>query len=334
MAETVNIGEIANKLSEELFDSFFWKSHPKRDENFKCVDPEHLSDGAKPKQKDTHPGDVVFYYSDPYLGRRVYLHTDLKSYSKETIGPVKIRAALKSLAMSVECARQSAEYRTIYSTPQDENFEIKGLLFVHNHDHKYKGSFQEAIAKTDLSTLPIAPHVYIHFLGPVDIDRLFTISNDVIRLKYQKLLPEDYSFYYPDLVMWRRHGDVWGQPATIEALTAPYFIIKYPSTDRTDPGYIIYYNRQGASVAEFEYLLDSLSRYQMLEPEEQIRIRIVHSEPDTNYKSNFLSATNKYAKVWGFEPKRQEILERITIDPVTAVSTSYALSDMGWRDKK
>ena len=334
MAETVNIGEIANKLSEELFDNFFWKSHPKRDENFKCTDPEHLADGAKPTQKSTHPGDVVFHYNDPYLGHRVYLHTDLKSYSKETIGPVKIRAALKSLAMSVECARNSAEYRTIYSVPEKEIIEIKGLLFVHNHDHRYKGSFQEAVAKTDLSTIPIAPHVYIHFLGPIDIDRLFTISNDIVRLKYQKVLPEDYSFYYPDLVMWRRHGDVWGQPATIEALTAPYFIINYPVGEKTDSGYIIYYNRQGASVAEFEYLLDSLSRYQMLELDEQIRIRIVHNNPDSNYKSNFLSATNKYAKAWGFEPKRQEILERIGIEQVTAVSTSYALSNMGWRANK
>ena len=308
--------------------------HPNRDQNFKCTDSEHLSDGATPKQKSTHPGDVVFFYSDPYLGRCVYLHTDLKSYSKETIGPIKIRAALKSLAMSVECARRSAEYRTIYSIPDDENFEVKGLLFVHNHDHKYKSSFQEAITKTDLSTLPIAPHVYIHFLGPADIDRLFTISNDILRFKYQNVLPENYSFYYPDLVMWRRHGDVWAQPATIEALTAPYFIIKYPATEKSDPGYIIYYNRQGASVAEFEYLLDSLSRYQMLEPDEQIRIRIVHSEPDSNYKSNFLSATNKYAKAWGFELKRQEILERIRIEQVNAVSTSYALSNMGWRDKK
>ncbi|MGB4118286.1 MAG: hypothetical protein WBK51_17220 [Polaromonas sp.] len=333
MAETVNIGEIATKLSAEIFESFLWKAHPKHEENFPCINPEHLTDGPKPKQKASHPGDVVFFYQDPYLGKRVYLHTDLKSYGKDSIGTVKLRAALQSLSMTIECARHSTEYRTLYSIPDDIDHEIRGLLFVHNHDGKFKASFDEVVGKTDLSTLHIAPHVYLHFLGPRDIDRLYSIANDLIRLKGQKTLPDQYSFYYPDLVMWRRHGDVWDQPATIEALTAPYFIVKYPSAEKSSSGYLIYYNRQGASVPEFEYFLDSLSRYQMLEPDELIRIRIVHQDPDINYKSNFLAAINKYAKAWGFEPKRTQILEDIKIEPITAVVTSYSAGDIGWRSK-
>jgi hypothetical protein len=334
LAETANTGEIANRLSADIFEHFFWQSHPKHDENFKCLDSDHLTDGAKPKPKVTHPGDVVFFYKDPYLGRNVYLHTDLKSYGKASIGTGKLRAALNSLSMTVECARQSMEYRTIYSIAEDEDYEIRGLLFVHNHDGKYKSSFEEAIRKTDLSTLDIAPHVYLHFLGPQDIDRLFSISNDLIRLKHQKTLPEDYSFYYPDLMMWRRHGDVWGQPATIEVLTAPYFIIKHPAKEKNPSGFLIYYNRQGSSVAEFEYFLDSMSQYQMLEPDELIRIRIVHQSPDSNYKSNFLTAINKYSKAWGFEPKRLAILESISIEPISALVTTYSASEIGWRNAK
>lgn len=76
MGETINIGEIAAKLSRDIFRHFLWETHPKTDDNFECTNDKHLGDGGKPKA--THPGDVVFMYGDPYLGKVVYLHTDLK----------------------------------------------------------------------------------------------------------------------------------------------------------------------------------------------------------------------------------------------------------------
>lgn len=334
MAETVNIGEIANRLSEDIFKFFLWESHPRRDENFKCHNPQHLSTGKSAKAKVTHPADVVFFYDDPYLGRRVYLHTDLKSYGKDSVGTVKLRAAIESLAMSVECAKESTHWRTIYSVPAQEQSEIRGLLFVHNHDHKYAGDFQKSVNSTDLSTIPVPPNVYIHFLGPSDISRLFTISNDLMRLQHEKVLPATYSFYYPDLVMWRRQTDVWGQAATIETITAPYFIIKYPKGDKSPSGYIIYYNRRGESPEEFEYFLDSLSRYQMLEPEEFIRIRIVHTDPHPDLLSIFQIAKDRYARAWGFDQARIGVLEAIDVRPVTAVATTYSAPFIGWRAQK
>lgn len=334
MAETVNIGEIANRLSDDIFKFFLWKSHPRRDENFKCVSPEHLTSGSKPRQKDTHPADVIFFYEDPYLGRRIYLHTDLKSYGKDSVGTVKLRAAIESLSMSVECAKVSSQWRSIYSVPNDQQFDIRGLLFVHNHDNKYSGDFQKAVDSTDLSTIPIAPHVYVHFLGPSDISRLFTIANDIMRLQHEKTLPESYSFYYPDLVMWRRQGDVWDQAATIETLTAPYFIMKYQSREKSPSGYLIYYNRRGETPDEFVYFLDSLSRYQMLEPEELIRVRIVHIDPHPDIQSNFKSAINKYARAWGFDASRLNVLENIDLRPVTAVASTYTAPFIGWRAQK
>ena len=77
MAETVNIGEIAPKISKEIFKHFLWGKHQKHDDNFKCTNTNHKNDKKKPKA--SHPGDVVFYYDDPYLGKTIYLHTDLKS---------------------------------------------------------------------------------------------------------------------------------------------------------------------------------------------------------------------------------------------------------------
>lgn len=199
-----------------------------------------MGDGKKPK--DTHPGDVVFFYEDPYLGKRIYLHTDFKSYAKDSINSTRLRSALKSLCMTVECAKESSEWRTKYSVDTSERHEVRGLLFIHNHDNGYGKPFYDAIEKMDLPALPVAPGSIIHFLGPNDIQRLYSIGNDIIRLKGDDELPKNYTFYYPDLVMSRRQGDVWGQSATIEALTGPYIIIKHQATDNYSAVYVLYYN--------------------------------------------------------------------------------------------
>ena len=116
MAETINIGEIAGRLSREIFRYFLWSAHPKTDDNFDCTNPKHV--GENNKSKLTHPGDVVFSYSDPYLCKLIYLHTDLKSCSAGSISSTKIRKALKSLCMTIDCARGSGKWREKYSVGQ------------------------------------------------------------------------------------------------------------------------------------------------------------------------------------------------------------------------
>jgi hypothetical protein len=330
MAETVNIGEIAARISKDIFKHFLWGTHQKRDDNFKCTNEMHL--GETGKRKLTHPGDVVFFYEDPYLGKRIYLHTDLKSYAADSITPTKLRGALKSLCLTSECANESTEWRMKYSVDETESHEVRGLLFVHNHDSQFNQSFDDVIKKIDLQSLPLASGSLLHYLAPQDIQRLYSIGNDIIRLNYDGILPNVYTFYYPDLVMHRRQGDIWGQPATIESLTGPYIIIKHGATQTNGAGYIIYYNRPGDSAEEFEYFLDSLSRYQMLESNEEIRVRVTHSTANTDLKSIFQMAKKKYAKAWGFDPAREAILENIEIDLVTNVTSTYNPGNVGWRE--
>lgn len=341
MGETVNIGEIADKLSEDIFKHFGWTIHPLRNVNFPCTNSDHVvksKPGRKPEKKEihqkieTHPGDVVFSYIDPYLRMPVYLHTDLKSYGKNSINSTKIRNALESLSITIECARNSLHWRKKYSISEDDAIDVRGMLFIHNHDGNYKSNFSDAVEATNFSTIPIAPNVYIHLIGPNDIDRLFSIANDIIILQHKKLLPEKYSCYYPDLVMWRRQGDVFSQPATIEALTAPYFVLVYEQGEKLPPGFVIYYNRQGASPEEFEYFLDSLSRWQMLETGKFIRIRIISRNPHENLMSNFRAAKYKYAHAWGFDQARVQVLENISIEPVSAMVSTYSAPMIGWRE--
>jgi hypothetical protein len=311
---------------------FLWETHQKRDDNFICANSKHVGDTGKPKI--THPGDVVFSYEDPYLGKRVYLHTDLKSYAADSITPTKLRNAFKSLCMTIECANESTEWRKKYSVDSSELHEVRGMLFIHNHNHDngYDKPFYEAIDKIDLQALPVAPGSYLHFLGPHDIQRLYSIGNDIIRLKGEGELPKEYTFYYPDLVMSRRQGDVWDQSATIESIAGPYIIIKHGSSENYGAGYVIYYNRPGESPEEFEYFLDSLSRYQMLESGEKIRIRVTNSDAIDDLKSVFQTAKKKYARAWGFDPARERILDQIEIDRITSVTSTYNPGDMGWRE--
>ena len=330
MAETTNIAEIANIISKDIFRHFLWECHPKKDDNFPCTNAKHLGKGKKPKL--THPADAVFHYEDPYLGSTIYLHTDLKSYAKNSITPTKLRVALQSLCMTIECANDSEEWRTKYSVDAGERHEVRGLLFVHNYDNGYEKCFRDAIDKVNLKNLPIAENTYVHFLGPHDIQRLYSIGNDLIRLKDSNDLPQKYTFYYPDLVLWRRNRDVWSQPATIESLTGPYLIIRHEATNDIKAGYLIYYNRPGDSVEEFEYFLDSLSRYQLLDSEIAIRVRVTALKPNEELRSIFQMAKKKYAKAWGFDPKRETILDRITIDEITSVTNTYNPGNMGWRE--
>lgn len=330
MAETVNIAEIANKLSNDIFRFFLWKIHPKRDDNFDCVNPDHQSDGGK--SKISHPADAVFFYEDPYTNSSIYLNTDLKSYKSTSITPTRIRTALKSLCMTIECANTSTDWRVKYSIDPSESFSVRGFLFVHNYDGLYQEGFEHELQKVNLQNLPLRNNHYIYYMGPRDINRVYSIANDIIRLQYDGVLSRRYTFYYPDLVMCRRNGDVWDQPATIESLNGPYFIIKHEKAENGPSGYVIYYNRPGSSSEEFEYFLDSISRYQMLDSGEKIRVRVAFDKPDPSIRSNFVTAKKKYARVWGFDPTRASILDGIDIDLVTSVTSTYNPGDMGWRE--
>lgn len=329
MAETVNIGAIAETLSKDIFRHFLWATHPKKDDNFPCTNGKHKSDGGKPKI--THPADVVFHYRDPYLGKIIYIHTDLKSYNKESISSIKIRDALKSLCMTVDCARGSEDWREKYSVDEHQPHEVRGLLFVHNHDNQYQSSFSEMINRIDLSNLPIAPGTQLHFMGPYDIQRLYSIANDLIRLAHDEVISKKYTFYYPDLVLSRKQSDIANQAATIETLTSPYIIIKHAGTENSPPGFVIYYNAPGTSAEEFEYFLDSLSRYQMLESGTSITVRTTNTATN-DLKALFNNAKRRYVRAWGFDAAREAILEKINIDRITSVTTTYNPGDFGWRE--
>lgn len=339
MAETANIAEIAKKVLHDIFKVFFWELRPIEDTNFECVLDEHQTPGGK--EKISHPCDVLFNYVDPYLNKTVYLHTDLKSYSKRSLQQKKIREALNSLGTTLECAHVSQSWRDKYPKDDKQSYVIRGLLFVVNHDGKATSDFSGQLSKIAKNNLSVAKSQVVHVLGPQQINDLYSIATDIKLSIQDKQLSSLYRFFYPDLTLWKRRvADDVRTAATIETLLSPYFILRHDAVrDDNDevivrPGSLIYYSRRGDTIDEFVYLLDSLLRYQLVKANEVIRIRIFNRERSENFKSNFDKAKTKYCRTWGFEGTREEEINHITIEAISQICPNYAPDEIGWKDKK
>ncbi|WP_445013436.1 hypothetical protein, partial [Pseudomonas syringae] len=139
-------GLIVQRLPNEIIPWLKWKSHPPSDQNFECVLPQkHNPPKTEPDSKQkahNHPTDAVYSYIDPYTEKTIALNTDLKSYATGSIKQFAMRKALKSLAHSIDCARYSDEWKIRYSLTQ-EDLEIRGMLFVYNHDGGWDSTFYD-----------------------------------------------------------------------------------------------------------------------------------------------------------------------------------------------
>jgi hypothetical protein len=324
MAETSNIAALADRIAKEIFVWLKWDYRPLQDSNWKCVLEKH--------NKKTHPSDIVFHYTDPYTGKVIYLNTDLKSYKADSITKGSIQKALESLNMSIECANISQGWQEKFLLPHDGTSEIVGLLFIYNHDNEFHTDLNQYIEKIKIQNLSIQRSNKIVIFGPKKIIDLLNIIYDIKSLVADDKMTRSaqYTFFYPDLVLSKAHGDPWSHAASIEAITGPWIIIKHRSINNSlKEGYLIYYMRDGSEVDEFVYFLDALSRFQMLLGGDLIRIRLVN--PVENAKNNFDIAKDKYLKEWGSDEQRKKRLNEISIDSITVRETRISLTEIGMR---
>jgi hypothetical protein len=314
MAETAKIAEIANKASNEIFSVFGWERRPPRDRNWPCVTELH--------KKDTHPSDVAFCYDDPVDHSTVFFTTDLKSYAKQTISQDKIKTALRSLAMSAECAAKASHWRDLYVNPA-QNYRVRGLLFVYNHDGEFDLNFGTWIKDATSASIKLRRPVKVHVLGPKEIRYLFTIANDIKRERgTDRNLPDaiDCSFFYPDLVRVRVKSN-YCKAATIELLTGPWQILRYENAgkDGSRHGHYVYYAGDGSQPEEFKYIFDYLFRHQLIRPKENISIRM--AQGCDSAKLNFEHAKEQY--ILDFVPyvPRVDFEQRLSVITFSRVDT-------------
>ncbi|MEO3715896.1 hypothetical protein [Roseateles flavus] len=349
--ENEAISKMAKYVSDELFSWFKWKRVELQNFNFACV--KQAGHAPAKAAEHTHPVDAVFYYHDPYQNRDVFLNTDLKSYAKGSITVAKILPALRSLAQAIDCARVSEEWHDRY-VPHDSAYEVRGLLFVYNHDNEYDKSFYDLLfepingrgskepKQVKLEALPIADGQSIHIYEPQLISYLSSLVVDAARLHKNGTFPEtEYEFVYPEMRLHKTSGEKFSRAATVEMLAGPYLIIRHDKVikynersgapeDRYPEGYVIYYHRSGSSAEEFAYFLDILSGFQILDGGHKIRVRMIHHEPASDPKSNFKRAINNYAQEWGFDKYKLERLREIEFELVEMTKYSFSQTPLAW----
>ncbi|WP_427193214.1 hypothetical protein [Serratia marcescens] len=347
--ETQNISVMADKVSSELFRWFKWEQVGTSNENFKCLKNEEH--GTK---SGTHPNDVVFKYHDPYLNRTVFFNIDLKSYAKGSITATSMRNALSSLAYSIDCAEGSKEWKERYSYITGSS-EVRGLLFAYNHDGEFDQLFYDVFRTVkeahgvkgkrgiNLDNLPLKQGQKIHIIEPRTINYLQSVISDLAKLSHLGEFPQgdNYQFYYPDLSLHKVSGSPENLPATIESLTGPFFIIRHGivkqyiekkgSVEETfQQGYIIYYNGEGKDEHEFVYVFDTLSKYQLLDGNEKIRIRLIHPNIFKDVRGIYNRAIETYSREWGFDSHKRSIIEAIDFNVVDFTKPSFSSTEIGW----
>ncbi|WFO49763.1 hypothetical protein [Aeromonas veronii] len=353
MAENGPIEELAKIISNKIFDRFHWKRVGPCDQDFPC-EKESLHKPEGKKQDHTHPVDTVFCYKDPYLNKVIYLNTDLKSYKKGSIQPKNIEAALNSLANTIDCARHSPLWETKYATEVGHS-EVRGLLFVYNHDNNFEHNFYEyffpeklAGAKrkppaVNMDKIKIQPNQQIHIIEPDTICYLISMISDINEMIAESTFPrgKEYGFYYPQLTYHKVLVNEKFLPATVELLTAPFLIIKHGAVlehsrevgdyvEKYPDGYIIYYNRPGDSDLEFLYLFDILSSYQILNLENNIRIRVAAKKRSDSIRSNFNRALEKFSHEWDFDDISKQKLHKMQLHLVPIAKEFYSTEEISW----
>lgn len=362
MAETGNVSKIAEILANDLFSRFLWNDTGGWNQNWKCVKEDHVvekrirkkkSDAGNPGSTDnvdgdasndskqpedavkeakllTHPSDVVFYYDEPYSLYRTYVNADLKSYKKGSITSHAIAGAIRNLALALECAELSDEWREKF-VHDEKSYRIVGLLFIYNHDGEYDGGFDGVLAKVNQEKLKIPRGSRIFVLGPRDIRWLNNVRLDLMMLYSKHVVPhqDHWLFHYPDLVR-RKKVQVAARAATLEMLTGPWIIMSYSANGTEPPGYIVYFRGLGRHAEEFLYLLDHLMHYQMVKQGIAIRLRML--DADSNAEAHFKRAVDEYIENYNGEGSDLAVLLRkISFEIMPQIQSQFSLVSIGMK---
>ncbi|MDP5136721.1 hypothetical protein ORJ04_12255 [Rheinheimera baltica] len=351
MAENGPREKVADLISNKLFSKFKWAQHGPFNQDFKCIHEDKHKPADK-TQSHTHPVDLVFSYKDPYLNKTILLNTDLKSYGASSISPGMIEKSLSSLAYTIECASNSQEWINKYSICAG-NFEVRGMLFVYNHDNKPVKSFYDFFyppkpegkgrrsRAVQLEKIKIPINKQIHFVDPDVIAYMMSVTSDMNEMIAEGTFPsKNYGFYYPQLTLHKVITSETYKPATIELICSPFMILEHDAVYEHDDhgtkklkfeaGYVVYYNRSGEEDNEFVYLLDTLAKYQILNGKNKIRIRLAYKNKDSHVRSNFSRAIEKYAHEWSYDGVMTEYLQSIELHLVPTVKEFYCTESLSW----
>lgn len=285
MAETVNIGKMAELISKEIFSYLGWSVSGPMNENSECVDESHC--------RKTHPADIVFSYPEPYEDKITHILCDLKSYAKGSVNSNTIKDAIANLNQSLSCARKNIDWKEKHIFTE-KNVNIKGMLFIYNHDNEYDAEFQSIFLKASES-INIDSGNFISVVGPQKILYLSNICSNIVNLRGKKVLPsEGGGFFYPEQPIKKIYHDPANLPLTLEQISGSFHIFKYfeDNANNIVNGLDVYVKDKEDEYKNFQYLFDYLRKYNCIQSAKKIRIFAPFSKAST--RTNFEKALRLY----------------------------------------
>lgn len=319
MGETANIAKLAEKAFGQIFKPFGWEQRGPTNSSWDCETPSH--------KVGQHPSDAVFSYQDPYFARRILVNLDFKSYKRSTLEKLDLSVALRGLAMATECANKSETFQERFGS--DGDTETVGMLFVFNHDQEYNPRRFDQILAASHDECDIGKKRRMFIAGPGVISYLATVAND-IELATARMARHERSFFFPNLI--GRPANAFGA-ATIESLMGPWVIVKFAGAkgDKPETHHNVYYRGKGASPQEFEYLLDYLFRFQVVDDYSRVHFRLV--EPATDAAPNLEAAKRVYLGRFHGLREFKERLERIDYESVSRVVQTFSDLEAGMEQR-
>lgn len=322
MAETMNIGRMAEIISGDIFDHFRWSVGGPKNENYPCVEEAH--------SRKKHPADVVFSYAEPYEDKITHILCDLKSYAKGSIRPQDVKKAIEDLNESLTCARKNVEWNETYVFT-DKPINVKGMLFIYNHDNEYDNNFFELFKKAT-DKINVDRGNIISVIGPKKIIYLANICSNIERLRGRKELPEkDFcGFFYPEQPIRKIYHDPSRLPLTIEQIGGSFQIVRYSEAKEANTigGLDVYMEDKENEFENFQHLFDYLRKYNCLQSVNKVRVFIPFSKESTQI--NFKKALKIYEETVD-ENFAQKLSPLINYEHMHILTPQFFSQEIGMR---
>ncbi|MCG9739636.1 hypothetical protein L1D32_15845 [Shewanella insulae] len=312
MAETKNIDKMAEWISNKIFTELKWNIHPTRDVNWDCC--------LKTHDKKTHPTDVVFSYIDPYSGVKQYIQTDLKSYCKTSISITRVRNAVKSLALQVECANSSDDWNKLYRLDESK-FGLHGLLFIYNNDGDYDRDLLDNLKTLPQYNFSLPAESTVNVFSPRLIRFLLSVVQDIKDRRGIESYESDASvwtkiaehdecgFYYPD--KQNKCADSFTHhPASMPMIMSGMLLYCYEHPVHKKKVLNIFWDEEPNSHHHFIYLFEYIFNYQMLNMFERIFVITPFS---TESFTHFDVATKIYKEQYAVTDYQEAKLDKVKL---------------------
>ncbi len=325
MTETSNISRIGELAFGSIFSVFGWKKVGPYNESWNCL-TKHKESSPK---LGKHPTDAVYTYTDPYRTENVFVNIDFKSYGRSTLQNVDLATCARSLANTIECANKSQKYKELFLG--DDDGEIIGLLFIYNHDGAYDPSrFRSAMAQLQDAAPHLAKDRRFAIVGPGDVTYLATVANSIERLSGSKTL-KGYQCTF-DVHNLIDRPACTQECLSIELLLGPWQLVKFAGVkDERAHSVVHMYYRANGTMAQFEYVLDFLFRYQVLRDNDVVHLNLPNAVSDAavqleHAKASFLS---RYYNM----PEIAAKLAQVKFAPIAQIQQKFSTIEIGMRNE-